>query len=93
MARSSFYYYAKQDSTDKYTEVKAKIERDKAEAERKILRDQINAKIEAERKAKEESDRKEADRIAAEKKAAKAAKAAKADPKMKKEEAPMAPAK
>lgn len=26
MARSSFYYYAKQDSTDKYTEVKAKIE-------------------------------------------------------------------
>jgi len=27
MARSSFYYYAKQDSKDKYTEVKAKIER------------------------------------------------------------------
>jgi len=27
MARSSFYYYAKQDSEDKYTEVKANIER------------------------------------------------------------------
>lgn len=26
MARSSFYYYAKQDSTDKYTEIKAMIE-------------------------------------------------------------------
>ena len=27
MAKSSFYYYAKQDSSDKYEEVKKKIER------------------------------------------------------------------
>lgn len=53
-------------------EAKAKIEREKAETERKKLEDELRAKQESERKAKEESDRKEAERIAAEKKASKA---------------------
>jgi hypothetical protein len=47
-------------------------EQDKSEAERKRLEDELKAKQEAECKAKEEADKKEAERIAAEKKAAKA---------------------
>jgi len=62
----------KQDAILAEIEAKAKIEREKAEAERKRLEDELKAKQEAERKAKELAEQLEADRIAAEKKAAKA---------------------
>lgn len=59
---------AKQDAIEEA----ARIEREKAEAERRLLEKDIADRKEAERKAKEDADRKEAERIAAEKRAMKA---------------------